>query len=460
MEWSDTTNRTAFANITILRCQADNPVLSDKNNNGALALLIGSGNALYLYPGDANFEWVSGISALDGKVQTIVATHHGSQLSITSQKSGSRGQVGVTIPRANANVESTVLFSYGLGNSYGHNLKKVYPFYKDKGYKSSDATETFNVPTEDTFEVTHFGGGTGRQVSSMSGDAPRSKLSILPEPPNDWVAQIEALPRLQPADNPNGDFPALCALKGTASTSEFVDDLAAYAIKDKFGDIVMYEIAGTKITIETPPLRVPCRTDYPVAVCITCEDLEIKTTAAVTGMMKLIRFDVRNGDEYTVKANPGEDGRPADPGYAGGRLQLAVSGNWRVMASTTVVYDSQTNTTLPSSTTLKGFSLQYTGGRSSNGQTGGNPVKSGSATKAGGKGGDADEPGTILNSEWLYLAGKFPESWTFTIDTGDPNTALGFGRVGQPGSAGQGMSPLCLPIHLSPSVIPCLESLS
>lgn len=151
---------------------------------------------------------------------------------------------------------------------------------------------------------------------------------------------------------------------------------------------------------------------------ISCHDIEILDAGfqATNGLVTLILFDVANGFEWTNKtAGPvsgqGQNGEPGDPGYAGGRLRLAVAGGW-VRAG--------------GSTPAKGISISYCGGKGGSGQNDGdgafgrsgpNPglvptmgraptvqLQVGTDGGNGGNGGDVGAPGTIGDSEVLVLS--------------------------------------------------------
>jgi len=162
----------------------------------------------------------------------------------------------------------------------------------------------------------------------------------------------------------------------------------------------------------------------------------------------LVRFDVADGSEWVQGADAGQDGEPGNPGFAGGRVRLAVAGEW-------------TRTGSGGSSPIRGFTIQYRGGCGSSGQNGGNGLpgsngvnggvmaidptgkvsyssdrpKAGGNGGNGGRGGDAGAPGTIVDSEVLAVSGKWP-GWEVIIDTGTPGTQSEYGKAG---TAGKGM---------------------
>ncbi|KAM7211727.1 hypothetical protein V8F06_012907 [Rhypophila decipiens] len=260
--------------------------------------------------------------------------------------------------------------------------------------------------------------------------------------------------------HPDGQFPSVLTLTGSGGAISPApgpghDDLAAYAIRDELGDIVIYDILAAKLILDKLPLVVPCTTDYPVTVQITCRKLEIANSPPLTdGLIPLIRFEVANGPEWVQPvAEAGKPGEPGNAGYAGGRIRLAVAGSW-------------TRTGAGANENISGLSLQYHGGRGSNGQKGGvglagkngpnggvvttiggggprpiinastgpEPVDGGDGG-TGGDGGDAGAPGTIGNSEVLATAGRWPGGWKVVLDLGTPGTGSEYGKAGV---AGQG----------------------
>lgn len=102
----------------------------------------------------------------------------------------------------------------------------------------------------------------------------------MPQPQPDWANSTQKQPPVQLSDeNSAKQFPAqltLGSISGGAAPRPGQDDLLKYAIRDEDGDIVIYDIMATKIVLERLPLGVPCNTDYPVTVQISCRDLEIR----------------------------------------------------------------------------------------------------------------------------------------------------------------------------------------
>ncbi|KAK6498101.1 hypothetical protein TWF506_004342 [Arthrobotrys conoides] len=188
----------------------------------------------------------------------------------------------------------------------------------------------------------------------------------------------------------------------------------------------MYEIVARKIILDQLPLSIPCDTDYPVTVQISCQDIEIGSTQPQSGFIPLVRFEVASGAEWSQRADPGQDGEPGNPGYAGGRLRLAVAGNWVFQGAADRV---------------SGISIQYRGGNGSNGQSGSQTYRDNDFNDSdvewvrgkAARGGDAGVPGTIADSEVLALTNHWPLGWKFSIDTGKPGTDNEFGKRGQAG---------------------------
>lgn len=490
-QWTDDIKNVKFGNICVIRCnrnwQYKDP---DKNNFGALALVVGKGENLLLYPGDANFESIPGIQKMNGNVRTVIATHHGSTTALWDglYKGGS-------IPKASSG-SSYALFSYAKNNHFGHDARTAFPMYKNKGYRQKDATELL-VNGEDTLEITHFinepetvemmaalelqkdvGPAESHAMETeKSGKqkrptkySPGLGTSRIPDLPPDWKKKADSQPLVHFPSHLPTHFPSEIRLMGSiGSTKPILDDLSTHAIRDEWGDIVMYSITATKIVIGDLPLRVPCNTDYPVAVQITCQDIEINISESdQSGPIPLVRFDVGSGEEWLVEANPGQDGRSGNPGHAGGRLRLAVAHDWVIRNPSRTLYNSARP-----AIDLKGFpgfSIQYRGGKGGNGQRGGvglpgtngrdgsyiaiypfeNRVsKSDPAAEAGtdgvdgGRGGNAGCPGTIADSEVLAMNEKWPGSWKVVIDSRD------FGAVG---SAGKGISPFSPNLLQSPAI--------
>ena len=438
--------------------------MPDKNNFGSLALIMGSGDDLLLYPGDANFESIPGIKSLDGKVYTLIATHHGSTVAL-----GPKSVLGESIPKSSASNAYT-LFSYAGGNTYGHDVKNAFPYYEKAGYGLFDATEVCNKTGQDTFEIRHFQKkwwaadnflaspqiqATGQQLTpAVSGREIRPGLQAtsMPEPPANWAETARKDRAVVTGEGASKQFPDVLTLTGSggAAPKPDQDDLLPYAVTNEAGDIVIYDIIATKIILEKLPLVVPCSTDYPVTVQISCHDIEIRNTEPHAGVVPLVLFDVASGFEWAQAADLGQDGQPGNPGYAGGRVRLAVAGDW-------------SRTGVGANAPIAGLSLQYRGGSSSSGQKGGAGVpgrsgkdggvvatdlngrisyggptpEDGANGGSGGKGGDAGAPGSIASSEVLAVGTQWPAGWKVAIDLGSPGTDSEYGKTG---IAGKGMS--------------------
>lgn len=448
-QWPDTLDKVETQNIAVVRCNRNTRFnLPDKNNLGALALFVGRGDNIMLYPGDANFESIPNISSYDKKIRTVIATHHGS---VRSLESGAGEQTGSHIPRASSG-ESYAVFSYSKGNKFGHDIDKAFPFYQKKGYSCYEATAEL-TGTEDTLEVGHFGDGWStsnsmlmavvdetQQKTTMSAPVdksnsihlPTSKIvvSSLPTPPLDWLRQAHEL-QLPPLELPNGyqrGFPEAITLHGSGDNQHNLDrdDLAAYAIRDADGDIAFYDIVASKIILDGGPLNVPCNTDYPVTVQITCQDIElVSRPQEETELLPLVRFNVRSGKPCdNPRAKLGGDCLPGDPGYVGGRLRLAVAGQWINFVNGSGVH-------------FKGLSIQYCGGHGANGQDG--SIFSGPGSLLGEtfriRGGDAGPPASIpADSEILCIAATWPQEWmTVALDFSQVGTESEFGKPGKAG---------------------------
>ena len=120
----------------------------DKNNNGALALVLGGTGGCTVYPGDANFECIPRVQGLNGRVKTIIATHHGSWRSLNPR--GGKA-IGSTIPRAAS--DGRVIFSYSAKNHFGYDATMTGSYYTAKGYKAVETTETLSGNGLDILEV-------------------------------------------------------------------------------------------------------------------------------------------------------------------------------------------------------------------------------------------------------------------------------------------------------------------
>ncbi|KAF3939641.1 hypothetical protein ABW19_dt0203792 [Dactylella cylindrospora] len=474
-EWSSK-SIVDFGNIEVVSCKQKHLSVPDKNNNGALALIMGSGTDLMLYPGDANFEAIPDIDSMEGRVRTVIATHHGSLVSL-----GTGNSRGKSIPKASPGV-SNALFSYADGNSFGHDLDEAYPYYKQKGYKEASAT-SFLTGKIDTYIVDHIhddndsiATNTTSMMMALEVEPPLlvSMTKVLTEdppleePPTEQLSLEEPImeqlstaqplmeqtstpgqtwspltvadlsnwkqiaanePRTKTTDTSSMHFQEVLAITGLGK--EDVDDLEKYAVKDDQGNIVLYDITATTVKLYNVPLNIPCKTDYPVTVQITCQDIEINISKPSSGAKDaLMTFHVENGFEWVkgTQSEPGADGRPGNPGYAGGRLRLAFAGDMVINRDSKVLFDSKKGKV---ANDFHGFQIQYHGGGGSNGQKGGDGSKDKPSTK-GGNGGDAGGPGTIFDSE--VMSRDILPSQFLTIDSSQ------FGKCGNPGKGGAGAS--------------------
>ncbi|KAF5614747.1 hypothetical protein F52700_13619 [Fusarium sp. NRRL 52700] len=456
-QWPDT-KRLDVGNVTIVSCKRNTRYeMPDKNNYGALALILGEGDKHLVYPGDANYESVPIISSLNRKVSSLIATHHGSTVALREKG----GSVGASIPKA-APKDSYAIFSYAKGNTYGHDIKTASQYYLKAGYQLCDATATF-MSGEDTFEITNFGQSLLADnslwampehlptVAARREVLPGIYATKMPQPASDVANTTQTQPLMPLSGEIVPQFPALLTVrgsgKGTAKPDQ--DDLLPYAIRDENGDIVVYDIKASKIILENLPLLIPCTTDYPVVVQLSCHDIEFRGVEPSAGVVPLVRFNVANGFEWARGADAGQDGLSGNPGFAGGRVRLAVAGEWKT-----------------SSSDMSGFSIQYCGGWGSNGQAGGRGLpgkngtnnfimlvdssgketypkgepQAGGAGDRGGRGGDAGEPGTVASSEVLAVNDQWPAGWKVVIDTGTPGTGSEFGKAGNAGKGGLGGS--------------------
>ncbi len=274
---------------------------------------------------------------------------------------------------------------------------------------------------------------------------------------------------VEPGERRLNQFPDTLTLTGSsgATPKPGQDDLLPYAIRDEWGDIVIYDIIAAKIVLEKLPLIVPCDTDYPVTVQVSCQDIEIRDTEPQAGFVPLVRFNVASGAECAAPAaDPGQDGQPGEPGYAGGRVRLAVAGNWSRAGDGAAV-------------SVAGLSIQYRGGGGSSGQQGGagvpgrsgpdggvvaigpkgevshggpNPEAGGDGGN-GGRGGDAGAPGTIASSEVLAVDSKWPAGWKVKIDLGSPGTDSEYGKTGKPGKGMCHIFNPSSPFHYFPAIL-------
>jgi len=138
--WPKTEVSIQAGNIEIR--QTMSPDEKNKNNSGALTLLIGSlaASEYLLYPADASFQYIPGIGALSSQLTKLVATHHGSLRSLDDKPSR-----GASIPAAR-NQNGMLIYSYGKNNQYRHSESLVRSFYADKGWQQVQKTEDLVSP--------------------------------------------------------------------------------------------------------------------------------------------------------------------------------------------------------------------------------------------------------------------------------------------------------------------------
>jgi hypothetical protein len=345
--WPKDTNFVEIGNIAVLQCSTGSSAL-DKNNNGSLALLLGTGSNRFLYPGDANFEYIYGVADLNNKISVIVATHHGSLRSLNWPSSSA----GASIPLA-ADGDGSVVFSYGAKNSYGHSLDAALPYYTSKGYKTSDATANLSGGA-DTIDVTFEPTLASQQRvtrPAKKADKPVSAASL--------GSQDESKRTVK-----NPAYPSEITLAGSNSKDTSHDDLATYAVRDKYGDIVAYNIIASKVIVKNHPLCIPCTTDYPVEVRILCQDLEVQKAEGDQWNELKVRFNVADAPKWSVESDPGQAGRKGEPGFMGGFLNLSVAGE------IALVYKGNDGQ-MARYTEECSIKVQYTGGHGSDGQKGG-----------------------------------------------------------------------------------------
>lgn len=452
LKWPWNTDSVQVGNIHVVQCHGKSGAgKPDKNNNSALALVLGSGDYRTLYPGDANFECIPGIDELSGKVSHVIATHHGSErsLELVSRETGS------SIPEASLDGNHYVVYSYRAYNHFHHDVKNVGKYYEGKGYINNAVTAKLDGSLQDTLEIPI----TPWPASIQSEPVIRSiqGLKLLPE----QATNSEILADDYDSDQPW--FEKVVDLQGSdQKDDDSRDDLASYAIRDKHSDIVSYNIIVQKLILRNPPLCVPCSTDFPIEVRIQCQDIEIYSSITP---VPLVRFNVADGESWLATANTNEPGRAGEPGYAGGYLNLSVAERWIVKTPNEqeIFESAQLATNKEQKLQL---SLQYRGGRPSNGQKGGrgsaesagqngtddkiehfsSPIpqlqkslRDGARATAGGdggqgaKGGKFSAAGAIGKSILRARTDKVPsgDKLTFSLDLGDEKTAFG---VSTPGS--------------------------
>lgn len=413
-------------NIAIARC---NPVHAgkpnDKNNNGALAILMGTDEDGYvLYPGDANFEAIPFLAEIDGKVKAVVATHHGSTRSLDNTHG-----TGSQIPHA------VTLFSYGRGNSYGHSIQAVRQYYQNKGYKRFFATE----------ELTGTGTGADSQVG----------ITLVFDPDasgNPKKLSSKEMARYTSTQNlglgPEKDVLVRKVTLPPAYAEEITlgpeaNGLDIYAIPDSLGNIEQYFIMGSKITINAP-LKVRCTADYPLRLAIHCHDLIINLPSPTT---PLITFDVDSGPPWTGPAEAEQIGRVGNDAATGGFFDLRVTENWTIVSNGTTVFDS-TNPNISSPQNLK---IEYINGKGGTGQQGGRGRNGANGASSsdylgqsggdgfdGAQGGEPGRPGGYRASSIMATGPKIKhdndEPKEITFSTIHSN----YGLPGEPGRGGEG----------------------
>ncbi|KAI0097361.1 hypothetical protein GGR51DRAFT_578166 [Nemania sp. FL0031] len=444
-------------NINIHVCEHVQGTSHGKNNDRALAVSFGSSESGYgVYPGDANYECIPGIDELDSKVVIMVATHHGSQRSITNGKN-----VGTFIPKAMPKAEayhyegdpqagrhegSVCLFSYGEGNSYGHDSSRVAQYYK--GLAQYSTLET---------TVGKEGEGTQWHGGILVGLANGFSGQIQPEggsnTEKNTVTNTEeyALP-----ERPG-------AFRVPPSCSSFIelhsgfDAMDKFAIRDSHGSIVEYRVVAQTISISAP-LQIHCKADFSIPVVIQCMNVEINLPSNFSeqNASPLIEFDVANGDAWNAPADYLAQGENGNDAYQGGYLDLRVWQNWKIRKGDTLLFDSaSTDKSFAGSIPLV---IKYCNGRGGDGQEGGRgrkgtdgrngtddkdssikgkPAFPGAAGGVGRKGGDAGGPGLFLPSKLTGLKGKLEANNNNIVIYASLDTN-GFGAAGNPGRGGKG----------------------
>ncbi|KAI8623536.1 hypothetical protein F5Y19DRAFT_458193 [Xylariaceae sp. FL1651] len=379
-----------WGNITISNCNKIHGASKvDKNNNGALAFWFGDNKKGYVYyPGDANYEAINTPQSIQGKISVMIATHHGSMRSITP----SGRPVGATIPLANSEANVFVytgkwnpikyrmpvsVFSYGLGNSYHHDVGIAGPYYKIRGYENLIATEDLDGGNADD-GVCYF-------IEPLNmGDLPKGprKRKIANQ-----VLIDAAFKTTQEDDrDPKED---VSTIRANISLGHFAkeivltnSDLSNHAV-NVYGVTERYNVLTEKLKI-TAPLRVTCDQDFSVPVVLQCKDLDVQFTDTSN---TLIIFDVASGPDWEGSAAAGKPGREGKPAYIGGYLDLRVSGSWSLKSK-----DGQPIFSSDGSgdTTDCPIVIRYTGGQGGRGQQGGR----GSRGKDGANGMD-DQSGAV-----------------------------------------------------------------
>ena len=124
---------TSLGNVNLRMTTKTTGANYDKNSYGALTACVmdDANKPLFLMPGDASYNYIdsrqksyqSSQNYFANGLRFLVATHHGS-----TTNTG-------TIPPARHG-QGTVLFSYGLGNHYGHSLQNAQQSYVAAGWTS------------------------------------------------------------------------------------------------------------------------------------------------------------------------------------------------------------------------------------------------------------------------------------------------------------------------------------
>ncbi|EPQ56677.1 hypothetical protein GLOTRDRAFT_60082 [Gloeophyllum trabeum ATCC 11539] len=430
LEWCTTDEYgPAGGNWRILRCQSTDK--DDKNNSGALALVVGlqDDDRPLLYPGDANYEYIHNISELDGKLYYVIATHHGSEASLKVKYGG----LGDSIPRSVGSAgDPAVYFSFGKGNSYGHSVERVVNLYKAQGYKKAYATADL-ASDEDLLIV-----GIGPNV-----------LSQLPNPrPIPGVSEDIAIyhdiesyfafmngpskstdaPKV-PRDN---SAPPIVTDTITLDGAEH-DPLALFAIRDEWQQIVKYRVLARKLIMRNCPLTVKCESDVPIQVLLQCEDIELYATTAAASTPEafpVVLFDVRSGDPWGGYADMGGQAMAGNDGYMGGFVDIRVTGNWLVQIADKSVYKSGE----PEQLRLH-LEIQYRGGVGGTGEKGAH-----GQAGADGVNGTSDKCVVDTNFDpWSGMTG-----YSYSVIGGARATAGGTGGTG--GTGGSGGRPSTFPV--------------
>ncbi|KAK5651884.1 hypothetical protein OQA88_11543 [Cercophora sp. LCS_1] len=425
--WPTGTTIITSGNVSVLECaHKSGNAYPDKNNFGALALVVGSGSNRLLYPATPT------------------------------------SSVSPASTNWMANLSGSVCFSYGAKNAFGHDMKRVFKYYEKKGFTNGGATAALGGDA-DTIEITV--NLDARWSLAQSQNYNKTQVT---------ATETSSLTPVAAQNNSRQgvDFEELVTLSGSDKKDITQDDLSEYAVRDSFGDVSMYNVIATKLVLRNLPLCVPCSTDFPVEVRMQCDDIEIQSSETTA---PLLRFNVAGGPEWASTGNPGEAGRDGEPGFVGGYLRLSVAGNWLVkLAGGETAFWSKGFESKPDQSLR--LSVQYRGGRGSNGQKGGHGVngvqgtgstddevvyraggvaltswlnpgtRAGSGTDGGqgGKGGSAGKPGAFSQSFLTATKGQIPagDRMSFDLDLGTSDDKFGApasgGEGGDKGEAGEG----------------------